>query len=800
MENLPRDVRSGLAGLDEPLRRSLEKGLEGEDDPAQLLRTALSLAQRRDRAVCATAFSFLAELPGGTLRRWWLRAVFDLPGQAAGLKTALAGLVLGGDEGAALEFCRKASRIVRRAGEWAPALLGLVACSAQADPAGALDLFLSATETLAGLPPREKRMILDRAACLGPRADHAHSFLKSSPKVLGQAGCRGLAGWLAAALKAPAPSREAFLSLSCPDSLETLDRLAGGLSLEAAARILELYARSVQDGPVRLASLAEAPDQAYPSVLAAGAVLKEDQGLKVYLPAREKSAAPLETFRARLALALAAQRYDWGFLLTFPDPWLAADLWTLAAEIRAREELLRQWPGLAKPLALLDRYRRRGLDSLPQALNPVLKAAARRVWGGRIRTGKVSGLEEEDVILAKRIRSLLGSAPDPAEGVRRTYYLLTAPLAKPGLEPVLQASPGKFASLDGRRPFEAAPGLKSGLLDRNMTLSRQDERSGFLANLSQLAEKLRRLEEGVTGRGEEKSFLYPEWDPDLGGYRADWVRVKERRAGPSRGGEDQGPPLTHPALVRSLCRNFQRLRPLGLKRLKAQSDGFELDLEAAVSRMVDFRRGKARGEGKVYLDRRLKKRDVACALLADLSGSTARTLDHTGRTVLEVAGEGLRIMAEALAALGDPFALFGFSGSGRTEVTFSVIKDFEEGWNGEVKAALAGLRPGRQNRDGAALRHAAFRLASHPARRRILFFISDGRPDDYGYTGNRALEDTRAALRETALLGIRSFGLTIDQEAREYVARMMGSTPNIILDRVERLPLLLPRLYWRMAR
>ena len=670
---------------------------------------------------------------------------------------------------------------------------------AEADPDRALDLFLSAPEAVAGLPSPQKRLVFNQARRLGPQADQAAAFLNIARPVLDQAGQRGLTAWLAKALEVRSSTREAFLSLASRSSREALDRIAGGMSLDAAARILEIYGRSIRAEPIRLAPLSRAPAEAFPSALAPGAVVEEPEGLKVFLPAREKSAAPLETYRARLALVLTAARYDWGFLMAFPDPWLAADLWTLAVELRARKELISGWPGLREPLAQLDRIRRRGLKSLPQALNPVLKAVARRVWGGRIRTGRAMELEKEDILAAQRVQALLTSAQEPRDGVRQAYYLLATPLAKPGFGPVSEASPGKFASLEERRPFETSPGLKSGLLDRNMTLSRQGERSGFLANLSQLTEKIRRQEENGPDKGGERCFLYPEWDPDLGGYRSDWVRVVERVTGRSGRQTEPEALLTQPALIRNLRRQFQRLRPRGLTRLKAQSDGFEVDLEAAVGWVVDRLRGEAR-EGKVYLDRRLKKRDVACAVLMDLSGSTERTLEHTGRSVLEVAKEGLYLLAEALAALGDPFALFGFSGSGRTEVAFSVIKDFQEGWTREVKNGLAGLQPGRQNRDGAALRHAAFRLASYPARRRILFFISDGRPDDYGYTGPRALEDTRAALKETGLLGLKTFGLTIDQEAREYVARMMGSTPNIILDRVERLPLLLPRLYWRMAR
>ena len=796
--SLPREVRNDISRLPPELRQPLLAALSREPDPVQLTRTALSLAGSCDRRACQGALAFLARLEPGPLRRWWLRAVYDLPDQRGLLGRVVEGFVAARAQGAALEFCRKASRIVRPLDRAAPVLLELVSGLAGADPKKALDLFLGATEFVSGLSPGEKRLVFSKALALGPRPGQVGAFLGTARRVLAQAGPRGLAAWLRAAREQKPSAREAFLSFSSPAGRAALDRIAGGVSLEARAPVLELYARSLGPGRVVLADLTQAPEEVFPSALACGARTEEDGLTRVFLPARERSARPEETYRARLALVLAAQPSRWEFLLTFSDPWLAADLWALAAELRAGAEIVERWPGLGVPLAELNRSRRGGLRNHPVALNPVLKAVARRAWGGRIRSGPSPGLTPEEADLAREIYALLAAPGRIGEAVGEAYPRLNISLAGPAY----QAAPGppklKFGSLEERRPFESEPLLKAGLMDRNATLSRQGERAGFLDNLSRLTEKLRRAEGREKGRGGQKVFFYPEWDPDLEGLRPDWTRVVElAREGPPP--REAQPPVLHPALIRSVRRQFQKLRPRGLVRLGGQSEGCELDLEAAVSWMVDRLRGRG-GEEGLYQDRRLKKRDVACAVLIDLSGSTGRSLGPEGGTVLEVAKKGLLVLAEALDSLGDPFALLGFSGSGRTQVEVSVIKDFGDRWSAALKSGLGGLAPGRQNRDGAALRHAAFRLASYPARKRILFFISDGRPDDYGYTGKRALEDTRAALKEAAQLGLACFGLTVDQKARDYVAEMMGSTPNLILDRVERLPRLLPRLYWRLAR
>jgi nitric oxide reductase activation protein len=128
-----------------------------------------------------------------------------------------------------------------------------------------------------------------------------------------------------------------------------------------------------------------------------------------------------------------------------------------------------------------------------------------------------------------------------------------------------------------------------------------------------------------------------------------------------------------------------------------------------------------------------------------------------------------------------------------------VIKDFADQLGGKTAYRLGGLTPMRQNRDGAAIRHATAKLLAREARTRLLVLISDGRPLDDGYKDEYSLEDTKAALREARQRGIHPFCITIDREADTYVRRMYGDVQFAVIDHLEALPLQLPRIYQRLT-
>jgi nitric oxide reductase activation protein len=201
---------------------------------------------------------------------------------------------------------------------------------------------------------------------------------------------------------------------------------------------------------------------------------------------------------------------------------------------------------------------------------------------------------------------------------------------------------------------------------------------------------------------------------------------------------------------------------------------------------------------RIYVRRERKERDVAAAFLIDVSGSTSRQLEF-GRRVIDLEKEGLVLLCEALEAVGDRYALYGYSGQGRGQVDFLVIKDFDDRLDGEAAQRLSGLAPMQQNRDGAAIRHATAKLLAQETRTRLLILISDGRPLDDGYRDEYSLEDTKAALREARQRGVHPFCITIDREADGYVRRMYGDVQFAVIDHIEDLPKRLPRIYQRLT-
>ena len=298
--------------------------------------------------------------------------------------------------------------------------------------------------------------------------------------------------------------------------------------------------------------------------------------------------------------------------------------------------------------------------------------------------------------------------------------------------------------------------------------------------------------------GQEQTYVYPEWDGGIQDYRLKWCRVVERPG--EEGGQDfaQRVMEQHAPAIRVLRRYFETMRPTGLQRVHGYDHGEHLDLDAAIRHVAERRAGIDPSD-RIYDRRDKRERQVAVAFLVDMSGSTGRQLETGQRRVIDVEKEGLIVLTEALEAIGDQYALYGFSGQGRHQVDFMVLKDFGDTRRYQIGQRIAAMTPLQQNRDGAAIRHAVQKLLRCPARHRLLVLLSDGRPLDGDYGEEYALEDTRMALREARQQGINPFCLTIDQQASGYLKRMYGDVQYLVLDDILTLPERLPRVYQRLT-
>jgi nitric oxide reductase NorD protein len=279
---------------------------------------------------------------------------------------------------------------------------------------------------------------------------------------------------------------------------------------------------------------------------------------------------------------------------------------------------------------------------------------------------------------------------------------------------------------------------------------------------------------------------YPEWD-DYG------HRLREHGATVSVSLADSGDPAwaddvlrEHAPLVREVRDRFAPLRA-HRQRLRRQRTGDELDLEACVDALIDRRMGRVPSE-RLYQVVRPSRHTVAIALLVDASGSTATRLAD-GRSVLDVERMTLLLAGEALATLGDPFAMLAFSGAGRHGVRVRTIKAFDEHDAAAPRRRIAALVPEDNTRLGAAVRHATAVLRAQATQRRVLLILSDGQPNDVDfYQGAYAIEDSRRALNDARAEGVVPFCLTVEQDEQEYLPHLFGKTAYRVMRRPEQLP------------
>ena len=238
---------------------------------------------------------------------------------------------------------------------------------------------------------------------------------------------------------------------------------------------------------------------------------------------------------------------------------------------------------------------------------------------------------------------------------------------------------------------------------------------------------------------------------------------------------------------------------------------------------------------KVYWRRNKIERDVAVAFLLDMSASTDEEIEKRRpkkndddfsddprkyfawlaqrrsqqvlsppKRIIDLEKESLVLLTRALEAIGDRYGIFGFSGYGRDNVEYYVIKSLDEPFGEQVRRRIDKVSPIRSTRMGPAIRHTTMKLMESEARARILFLVSDGRPQDHGYGRDRtekeyAVHDTHQALQEAKRAGITPFLITVDKEGHDYLKQMCDDIGYEVVDDLEMLPRRLPTLYRHLA-
>jgi len=335
----------------------------------------------------------------------------------------------------------------------------------------------------------------------------------------------------------------------------------------------------------------------------------------------------------------------------------------------------------------------------------------------------------------------------------------------------------------------------------------------------------------IENRGSGASFYYDEWDYHIEDYRQRWCRLREVATESDSGEFFHQTLLEYSALIPEVRRQFQKIRPEMYRVVRGLEDGEDFDLNAVVNARVD-RRARLAPSSKLYTARVREERDVATLFLIDMSASTDEPLekapptarladDDTGRDdilgqfptapghnrqrrIIDVTKEALVIMAEALEEIGDNYAIYGFSGHGRQNVEFYLVKSFNESLSPAVQGRIGALEPKRSTRMGTALRHATEKLSGVTSRARHIILLSDGFPQDFDYGQDRrsnvyGLRDTTVALRECEAAGITPFCITVDKAGHDYLREMCDGSRYMVIDDIASLPRELPKIYQRVV-
>ncbi|OSC24002.1 nitric oxide reductase activation protein [Mycobacterium vulneris] len=273
---------------------------------------------------------------------------------------------------------------------------------------------------------------------------------------------------------------------------------------------------------------------------------------------------------------------------------------------------------------------------------------------------------------------------------------------------------------------------------------------------------------------------YPEWDVARKSYRPAWCTVREVE------------PQIKGSATQAIDDAIGVRRPLsrlgmGLHRRHRQSQGDDIDIDAAVEARVEVRAGSVPDEA-VYLDSLRRRRDLSVLLLLDVSGSSGEP-GTAGRTVHEQQRAAVANLTVALHDLGDRVALYAYYSQGRRAVSMVPVKRFDDQLNSQVIRRLNSLEPGAYSRLGAAIRHGSATLeARGGTSRRLLVVLSDGLAYDHGYERAYGAADARRALTEARRRGTGCVCLTIGAGTDVLLLRrVFGSTAHATIARPDQL-------------
>ena len=304
------------------------------------------------------------------------------------------------------------------------------------------------------------------------------------------------------------------------------------------------------------------------------------------------------------------------------------------------------------------------------------------------------------------------------------------------------------------------------------------------------------VEEPSEAAAKEVAFLYDEWDFQQNEYRPQWCHVHQHRVNPAKFIPSQDDWKEESRKVQAV---FERLKPDLARREKHLSDGDNINTDLLLHYLVDRIREPSPAV-RFYEKPIIKHRDLSVLILLDLSGSTGERLSGK-TTVLDIEKQAAVILGQGLAALGDRFAVCGFSSNGREKCEYLLFKEFEDSWSNDTVGRVMGAWPRSSTRIGPALRHSGYLLSLQASRQRLIILITDGKPMDQGYDPHtrHAQHDVRMACEENSRKDIHTFAISTEENTQADMEIMFPRRRFVILPSIQQLPGILPQLYVRLT-
>lgn len=203
-------------------------------------------------------------------------------------------------------------------------------------------------------------------------------------------------------------------------------------------------------------------------------------------------------------------------------------------------------------------------------------------------------------------------------------------------------------------------------------------------------------------------------------------------------------------------------------------------------------RSLVRNDGRYFYKNNLPqdKAELAVALLVDESGSMC-CLDR-----ITTARAASIVIYDFCKRLHIPVMIMGHTAGGKQVELFSYA-DFHS-IDGKDCYRMMDISARGCNRDGAALRYVAEQLVKRPEQHKLLILISDGQPNDDGYSGTGAEADLRGIRREYTNKGVTLFAAAIGDD-RQNIERIYQEGYLDITD-LNQLPQNLAKLIARYVR